>query len=62
MLVLLAFALMPVIWNGLTQDGCECKLNQDKLGLVAYVGKGGKRTVERVATKTTGPQSAPTLP
>ena len=62
MLVLLAFALIPAIWNGLTQDGSECKLYQDNRGLVAFVGKGGKRTSERVANKSTGPQSAPTLP
>lgn len=60
MRALLALALMPVIWSGMTHDGLECKLNQDKCGLVASVGKGGKSTKQRVASKSTGlPECSP---
>jgi hypothetical protein len=54
MRALLALALMPVIWSGMTHDGVECKLNQDSRGLVASVGKGGKSTKQRVASQSTG--------
>ena len=44
---------MPNVWAGTTVDGVQCRLNSGPAGLVAYVGKGGKKTTTRVATQST---------
>ena len=52
MLVLCLLA-MPNVWAGTTTEGVQCRLNSDCAGLVAYVGKGGKKTATRVADRST---------
>ena len=44
---------MPNVWAGTTVDGVQCRLNSDPTGLVAFVGKGGKKTMTKVATRST---------
>ena len=50
----LCLVAMPNVWTGTTRDGVhQCKLNLGDRGLLAYVGKGGKKTTERVASQST---------
>ena len=44
---------MPNVWAGTTVDGVQCRLNSGPAGLVAYVGKGGKKTTTRVVAQST---------
>ena len=54
MLLALCLVAMPNVWTGTTHDGVhQCKLNLGDRGLLAYVGKGGKKTTERVASQST---------
>ena len=50
----LCLLAMPNVWTGTTLDGVQCKLNADGPGLVAYVGRGGKKTPTRVANRSSG--------
>ena len=50
----LCLVAMPNVWTGTTLDGVQCKLNSDGPGLVAYVGRGGKKTPTRVANRSSG--------
>jgi|TARA_B110000914_G_scaffold192156_1_gene179063 hypothetical protein len=44
---------MPNVWAGTTLDGVQCRLNSEPAGLVAHVGKGGKKISRRVARPST---------
>ena len=49
----LCLLAMPNIWAGTTVDGTQCRLNSDPAGLVAFVGKGSKKTTRKVASRST---------
>ena len=49
----LCLLTMPNVWAGTTVDGKQCRLNSDPAGLVAFVGKGGKKTTRKVASRST---------
>jgi hypothetical protein len=44
---------MPNVWAGTTLDGVQCRLDSEPAGLVAHVGKGGKKISRRVARQST---------
>ena len=41
------------VWSGTTLDSVQCRLNSEAAGLVAHVGKGGKKISNRVARRST---------
>ena len=49
----LCLLAMPTLWAGTTVDGTQCRLNSDPRGLIASVGKSGKKTTTRVAAQST---------
>ena len=49
----LCLLVMPSLWAGTTVDGMQCRLSSDPRGLIASVGKGGKKTTTRVAAQST---------